>query len=79
MVILSNASFHMHFLVSVLNRHLPYLSKSMTPGTDLTEASREGRKGRHTSTEKLGSGGLGSQMGKPQDPGNSVCLLHMVK
>lgn len=58
MVILSNASFHMHFLVSVLNRHVTFptfLNPHMTPGTDLTEASREGRKGRHTNTEKLGS------------------------
>lgn len=51
MVILSNASFHTHFLVSVLNRHVTYptfLNPCMMPGTDLNEGGIKGRKEEQT-------------------------------
>lgn len=86
MVILSNASFHMYFLVSVLNRHVTYptfLNPCMMPGTDLNEGGIKGRKkeqtDRHTHAGKLALGGLASQMVKPQDPESSECLLYTIK
>lgn len=51
MVILSNVSFHTHFLVSVLNRHVTYptfLNPCMMPGTDLSEGGIKGRKKKET-------------------------------
>ena len=64
----------MHATGSVLLTH-----SCTTPEIDLTGASRERREGRHTDTEKQGSGNLGSLMKKQQYPRNSVCLLYMVK
>lgn len=39
----------------------------------------EGQTDRHTDTEKLGPGGLGSLMENPQHPGSSACLSDIVE
>lgn len=43
-----------------------------------TEGIKKVQMFRNTDIEKLGSGGLGSLMEKPQNPRNSACVLYTV-